>query len=1157
MRRILFVLTLAILFLILTGCPSIQKGHTLTIGADSPGVTVVVDGEKYTTPVSLLVSEGLHTIEVVNPTAEIDFSTKDASELAETSYEFTGWSDGDVENPRTLEVLSDTRLDILTATKYLVYTYSNPYGLVTIPGSGFYVAGSVITLNAPHVDGYAFDKWYVNNVVVSQDETLQLKVDGMKIVIGSYKKASSDTILKVNTKPYSELKISIDGSEYPSPKSLYVENGSSHTIGVTSPQYRDISSLVPGDDVLLSFKSWTDGSTEQKRNVVVNDTVTYTAEFDVSYKVQVEADPDSVVIDGTGWYPANGKIQLSAPALEEYLFDHWEVNGSSFSSENTVEITVDSPKLIKAIYQKNVSTKQLTVKTLPDKLKVTIDGNTYEAPVVVTVEEGTVHTVNVEQVQEKDESTFVSGSDTRYVFTEWNDGSTELSRILTVSSDIEVTAQFSTEYKVDISESPAGIATISGEGWYASGQNVTLSAPSVSGYTFDHWEINGVNLGSSNPLTTTVSKPLMVKAVYSSSSALPAPTDLKLYGSVNTQILLSWKDNATNEDGYEIWRKVEGGTYQRILKTGPNVYVMYDFYPVAGKTNYYKVRAFKKDGTYSDFSNEVSTAGDEPSSVPDPTDPIPANGAVNQDTSLVLQWSVGSSNPSDYRYDVYIGKTTSPSLYAADLESTKIAVTLDPNTKYYWKIVVRSGSEKNEGPLWSFTTGSVVKTGVFKIANSWGIGGWEKVPDGFFYITYEAVKMNRMGVFIVAPKQHYEPKAVAVFKISHPNRGDMKVYVGVGDPSTTAKIKVFNNFYMDGGDHPYPDNKIVLDITELLPIDNQPVFLKVYDGTEYETGTIEYFAVEIYNDYKSGVPVAKYEASGLPVSTSNGKYTYVTIPNVSAVSFTALSTGLTDGIKTSKITELELKKLKESFGVYEGGVNYNVIIDGHGTGYIPPTEEQWQEIMKTAKIISGIEMPTTALPSAVDHSQEIYFPPIGNQGNEGSCTSWTIGYYISTYYEAKENGWDLSGATYSYSGIDSAHLDKVMSPDFLYHQVNNGIDAGSYFEDNIKVISQMGIASWKTMPYSSSDHYSWPSEQAWREAPLHRNTNAKIYYMTISDDDDIKTLKALIANGYVVSIGIDAYQFSSLKSNDVWDIDNYWQSTINHAVTIVGYDDSM
>lgn len=1160
MKKVLFTLAIGILLLFLSGCPSIQKGYVLTVGADYPGVTVIVDGETYTAPISLNVSEGPHTVEVVNPPVEIDFSTKDVSELPESRYEFAGWNDGSFDNPRTVNLTSDTDLKALTATKYLVYTYSNPYGLVSIPGTGFYLSGTTITLKAPYVEGYAFDKWYVNNVVVSTDETLQLKVDSSKIVIGSYKKADSSTLMKIDTNP-SSLKILVDGSEYIAPKSLYVDSGSNHTIGTVTPQYKDLSDYVPGDDTRFDFTSWEDGSSELTRSVVVTSSTTFKASFNSAYKVQVEADPDSVVIPGSGWYSHGKTINISAPGIDGYRFDHWEVNGSIYSSESSIEISVDSPKLVKAIYKNIIPTKQLTIKTSPVNLAVIIDENSYVAPAVITVDEGTAHTIRVEQVQERDKSALVAGNDTRYVFSKWEDGSTELSRAITVSDDTVLTALFNTEFKVDTSESPASIASISGAGWYASGQEATLSAPEVSGYKFDHWEINGANSGSSNPLTTTVNEPLMVKAVYTPLSSLPAPTNLKLYGSPESYILLTWKDNASNEDGYEIWRKVEGGSYQRISKTGPNVYVMYDFSPVVGKTSYYKVRAFKKDGTYSDFSNEVNTSGEEPgTTVPAPTNPSPADKATNQDTTLVLKWSVSDGNPGDYSYDLYLGKTTSPSRIVAGLTKTQWAVTLEPNTTYYWKVVVRTADNKTKsGPLWSFTTNSTVKKGAFKIANSWGIGGWEKVPDGFFWITYEAMKMNRMGVYIVAPKDYYEPRAVAVFKISHANRGDTKVYVGVGDPSTSGKVKVFNNFYMDGGDHPYPDNKIVLDITELLPIDDQQVFLKVYDGSEYETGTIDYFAVEIYDNYKSGTPVAKYEASGLPVNTSNGKYTYVTIPGVKAASpEVTLSSSLDIGLKTAKVTEQDLKDLEESFGVYSGEKNYNVIIDGHGTGYIPPTEEQWREIMKTAQIVTGVEMPTTtALPSAVDHSQEVYFPPIGNQGSEGSCTSWSIGYYISTYYEAAANGWDLSGARYSYSGIDSAHSDKVMSPDFLYHQINNGIDAGSYFEDNIKVISQMGIASWKTMPYSSSDHYSWPSEAAWREAPMHRNTNARIYYMTISDDSDIETLKSLIARGYVVSIGVDAYRFSALNSNDVWDVDNYKQTTINHAVTVVGYDDSM
>ena len=36
------------------------------------------------------------------------------------------------------------------------------------------------------------------------------------------------------------------------------------------------------------------------------------------------------------------------------------------------------------------------------------------------------------------------------------------------------------------------------------------------------------------------------------------------------------------------------------------------------------------------------------------------------------------------------------------------------------------------------------------------------------------------------------------------------------------------------------------------------------------------------------------------------------------------------------------------------------------------------------------------LPQAADLS--LWFPPVGNQGNQGSCTAWSTTYYMRTYY---------------------------------------------------------------------------------------------------------------------------------------------------------------
>src|SRR5262245_16066469 len=45
----------------------------------------------------------------------------------------------------------------------------------------------------------------------------------------------------------------------------------------------------------------------------------------------------------------------------------------------------------------------------------------------------------------------------------------------------------------------------------------------------------------------------------------------------------------------------------------------------------------------------------------------------------------------------------------------------------------------------------------------------------------------------------------------------------------------------------------------------------------------------------------------------------------------------------------------------------------------------------------------STLPSSVDFSDKI--PPPGNQGQEGSCTSWAVAYAAMSGMEAMEEGW--------------------------------------------------------------------------------------------------------------------------------------------------------
>ena len=99
-----------------------------------------------------------------------------------------------------------------------------------------------------------------------------------------------------------------------------------------------------------------------------------------------------------------------------------------------------------------------------------------------------------------------------------------------------------------------------------------------------------------------------------------------------------------------------------------------------------------------------------------PVNKLPSNNAVNQATTGVsLKWYGG---PWAHVYDVYFGLDPNPPLFAANLplgpsESTStsqqrsfVLPTLQPGTRYYWRIVSKTMAGKTAtGPISSFMTG--------------------------------------------------------------------------------------------------------------------------------------------------------------------------------------------------------------------------------------------------------------------------------------------------------------------------------------------------------------------------------------------------------------------------------------------------------------------
>jgi fibronectin type 3 domain-containing protein len=679
-------------------------------------------------------------------------------------------------------------------------------------------------------------------------------------------------------------------------------------------------------------------------------------------------------------------------------------------------------------------------------------------------------------------------------------------------------------------------------------------------YSYRIRAVNGWGESNWSEVATGLTTPAVPEA--------PAPSY-----SVAGVVQLDWPE-VPGADSYSLYRSdSSGGTYVEVYSGVGTTHV--DTVLSVNRYYYYRVTAANDSGeTWSPVA-AIYLYGD-------PIAPDNVRITAETDSALSVAWSAPGGNPTYnvYRSDSAVGGYT--------VVATSVATTsylddgLDEGTTYFYR--VSAVTPIGESPLSDFTAGTTStseRLGYFKVANSWGEGYWENVADGFYRITYDAMEANSVVAFIYENRIEYEPEYLAVIEVEHPQRAGCVLYVGVGDPGSPIAEKAVNDYsYGTGGAVAFPDNAIAIDVSEFSEyIGTEDLFLRVEDTPEDGAGgTLEVFALEYHSDYSFDLPDPDIAVASAdtPLTIPDGATVSLTIPTTAfagagaagaaASSSASASFGVASLAQTRPITAGELQELRSTTGVAVPGEDYNPIIRGFGTGLRPPTEEEWAMIAENGLMLTGAAGSAAdgfdqAIPSVIDWSATEHFPPIGNQGSEGSCVSYSVAYYVKTFQEAYENGSDVASASWI-SGGPSDHQDEIHSPDFVYHQLNNGQNVGTSYVANMEVVSNAGCATWSEMPSSATDHTSWPSETAWRQASLARSemitSSAQwgtVYYLIVEEDADIDILRTLVANGYLVSISIDANQYSNLTADDIWNTENYTNPDTNHANTIVGYED--
>jgi len=175
------------------------------------------------------------------------------------------------------------------------------------------------------------------------------------------------------------------------------------------------------------------------------------------------------------------------------------------------------------------------------------------------------------------------------------------------------------------------------------------------------------------------------------------------------------------------------------------------------------------------------------------------------------------------------------------------------------------------------------------------------------------------------------------------------------------------------------------------------------------------------------------------------------------------------------------------------------------------------------------------LPSSSDMSGD--FPPVGDQGAQGSCVAWAVGYALKSFQEHDERGWSYSN-------------EHLFSPAFIFNNFKKGkCSGGLYVNDALEFVSSSGIAPLSGMPYNPSDCSAMATDALKTTAKQYRVHSIKRV------DKDIVEIKGHLAARMPVVVGmrIDA-SFSKIGST-------VWNGMVGaprggHAMVIVGYDDT-
>ena len=450
----------------------------------------------------------------------------------------------------------DGSVTIIPGGYFTITTTANPAEGGSVMGGGIYYPGDVVTVYASAAEGYEFENWTEDGVVVSTTASYTFTAASDRNLVANFIPTATDKYhIYLLCSPY---------------QGGFATGGGVYTFG-------EEITVTATPNTGYTFYSWTeDGnvvSYSSSYSFVVTADRTLTAVFQPkNYSVTATANPtQGGTVTGTGMYPYGGIATVTAAPHTGYNFVSWSINGEVVSLEPSYSFPVFSDVFVTGNFEKK--DMYVSLGAIPINAAATLTGSgvyKYGANVTISTspvtgydfvnwtEYGTVVSTNATYtftitdnhsfiahfgLKSFDVTTSVvptaggsatgagtyyynqvvtlfAAPNTGYSFLNWSVNGTVVSNqpqyIFQITQDMNFVATFEINtYYVSINVTPFNGGTVSGEGYYDYGTRVTVQATPNENYRFVEWMINNESVSTNASYTFTISEDMRFVAVFS------------------------------------------------------------------------------------------------------------------------------------------------------------------------------------------------------------------------------------------------------------------------------------------------------------------------------------------------------------------------------------------------------------------------------------------------------------------------------------------------------------------------------------------------------------------------------------------------------------------------------------------------------------------